>query len=342
MSLRSTFRLLATIAVVGCSRFVWHEDPFTPDQAPTTEIIASQRDTMYVLRGASYYLLAQQRNSLWSREVMDDVAWRYRALFGAAPPTIAVRIDSVETPADSNTWRGVPLVTVAMRRRREVTDDKSKADRDREQQALADSARARLVAGPILAAAAAATWLEARALDAVRRPDSQPGGPEHVVVGKAALPAWIEAGALRILGSAGAPDRAAAELRAQPKAIVPLTTLFSVAWQGKPNVAEIVRSGAGRFDPDEPVLREEVAARARARVRKDTTGAMSPLFISQSVSVLAFIHARDPELVGQLADNLARGATVNSVLETSPDLPHDVAGLEVEWRKWLQRSTRTR
>ena len=34
------------------------------------------------------------------------------------------------------------------------------------------------------------------------------------------------------------------------------------------------------------------------------------MFVAQSVSVLAFIHDRDPALVARLTDELTRGATV--------------------------------
>ena len=109
----------------------------------------------------------------------------------------------------------------------------------------------------MLAATAAQTWLKARALDATRPSDSQPGGPsavEHPVP----LPAWIEAGALRILGSAGAPDRAAAELRANRKGIVPLASLFGVSWQREPNDGDRARAQPIR-DGDDDAARGDAA-----------------------------------------------------------------------------------
>src|SRR5215204_5392812 len=50
--------LVVTQGLAGCSRFVWHEDPFTPDPAPASETLVTGRDTTYVLRGSTYYLLA--------------------------------------------------------------------------------------------------------------------------------------------------------------------------------------------------------------------------------------------------------------------------------------------
>ena len=297
--------ILALQGLTGCSRFVWNEEPFTPDQAPTTEIIASPDDTTYVLHGTSYYLLAQQRSDLWNREVVDDVAWRYRALFREPPPSIAVRIDTVAGASDTaTTWRGVPLGIVATRRPA-AAGAMSREKRNPDALVAEDSARARRIGGPMLAATAAQTWLKARTLVTTRSSDSQPGGSERPSTVGAALPAWMEAGTLRMLGSAGAPDRAAAELRANRKGIIPLESLFGVSWQRAPNDA-------------------------------------SALFIAQSVSVLSFIHERDAALVARLADELPRGTPVSHVLATSATLPHDVGALDAEWRKWLQRSARRR
>lgn len=331
--------LLAAGTQVGlaCNRFVWHEDPFTPDQAPVSETLVTGHDTTYVLEGASYYLLASQRSALWNREVLDDVAWRYRALFGEAPPAIAIRLDSVATSDSTKTWRGVPFARVAVRRRTADVAGKRKDSRDRDEEVM-DSARVRMLAGPMLAATAAATWLEARALDAARVSDSQPGGPTRPSAANGPLPAWIEAGALRILGSGGAVDRANAELRVDPKHMVPLATLFSTAWTAAPNAIDIVRSGASRFDLDDEAPRREAAARARDR--RDAAPGASPLFIAQSVSVLGFVHERDPALLGRLADELARGGSIPDVLASSATLPHDVAGLDAAWRDWLKRSQR--
>ena len=345
--MRSMIRLttfFAATQLAACSRFVWHEDPFTPDPAPTSETIVAGRDTTYVLKGASYYLLANQRSALWNRDVMDDVAWRYHALFAESPPVIAIRLDSASAAASDSvtSWRGVPFASVSVRRRPTAAPGKKGKDRDRDVEAD-DSVRARILAGPMIAATAAETWLKARTLDAARTPDSQPGGPVRATTAAAALPAWIEAGALRILGSAGAPDRAAYELRADSKHVLPLASLFTVAWSGKPNALEIVRSGSSRFDLDDEEVRRDPMARTRdGRDAGAPAAGASPLFIAQSVSVLAFIHDRDPGLVARFADELPRGASIPDVLASSATLPHDVAGLDAAWREWLKRTERSR
>ena len=263
--IRTAALITTTQTALACSRFVWHEDPFTPDPAPASETLVAGNDTTYVLRGSTYYLLASQRAALWNREVLDDVAWRYRALFGEAPPVIAVRLDSVATTRDSATWRGVPLATVALRRRDEQSSQDARRVRDNERSAADDSARVRLFAGPMLSATASETWLRARAMNATRASDSQPGGPSVAPSRGAALPAWIEAGALRMLGNSGASARAAAELRADAKNIVPLASLFAVGWPARPNALEIVRSGAGRYELDDEDRRQENIMRTRVR-----------------------------------------------------------------------------
>ncbi len=297
--MRLTIVVLVTATLGGCSRFVWNEEPFSPDPAPVSETIVSAADTTYVLRGPSYYLLASDRSILWQREVLDAVRWRYRELFGDAPPLIAIRVDSSARTGDT-TWRGVPLVTVTSHRRGSagITDDKRQDERE-----APDSLTARLVTGPILGATAAETWLAARTADASRDGDGE-GGPTRAYPARPALPAWLEAGAVRILASSGAAIRAAGEVRAKSRQVLPLPSLFGVQWSARPNEA---RPAAG------------------------------PLFIPQSVSVLAFMRERDPAIVARLADELPRGRTVADVLARSATLPHDIAVLDVEWRKWVER-----
>jgi len=337
-------RMMALVAAtqvgLACSRFVFHEDPFTPDPAPASETLVAGRDTTYVLKAPSYYLLSSQRAALWNREVLDDVAWRYHALFGESPPRIAIRLDSAAVAGDSTTtWRGVPFARVALRPRTDSAPI-SKHPYRRPDIPVDDSVRARILAGPMLAATAAQTWLKARTLDAVRVSDSQPGGAVRTSTTVGTLPAWIEAGALRILGSAGAPDRADEELRADSKHIVPLASLFATAWSGPPNAIEIVRAGANPFDLDAEGQRHDAAPRARER--RDAAPGVTPLFISQSVSVLNFIHDRDAGLVARLGDELTRGGSIPDVLASSSTLPHDVAGLDAAWRDWLKKGQRNR
>ncbi|HUQ80559.1 MAG TPA: hypothetical protein VM076_05470, partial [Gemmatimonadaceae bacterium] len=255
-------------------------------------------------------------------------------LFKEDPPVIAIRLDTIPAPGDSMTWRGVPVARVAPRPRPNA--DREKRKNDRAGQQLDDSVRARLFAGPMLAATAAETWLRARMLEAVRSSDGKPGGPTATPATNAALPAWMEAGALRILGNSGAAVRAAAELKAQPKGIVPLASLFAVGWQATPNAMEIVRSGTNRFEMDDEDVRQE--ALMRGRTRREPAAGVSPMFIAQSVSVLTFLNDRDPGFVARLADALPRGNAVATVLATSTTLPHDVAGLDAAWRQWLQRT----
>ena len=42
--MRLTPVIVATLFGAACSRFVWHEDPFTPDKAPTSETIVAGGD----------------------------------------------------------------------------------------------------------------------------------------------------------------------------------------------------------------------------------------------------------------------------------------------------------
>src|SRR5688500_3085541 len=319
--------MLAPTLLASCSRFVWKEEPFTPDPAPTSEVVTSASgDTTFVLRGSSYYLLTEHRSVLWSRDVMDDVAWRYRELFGDAPPLIAVRIDSTTQRRDSTTWRGVPLSRMALYpTRRERPGDERRNERER------DSVTARLLARPMLAATAAETWIRARVTDPERTTDTQPGGPSRAAV-PVALPAWVEAGAIRLLASPGAAARSTAEVQESSKAVLPLTALFAVRWPSKPNAGQML--GINRDDAEDDVMMGgRVEGPRQDRERRSIPG-VAPIFVAQSVSVLAFMRARDPSFIGRLADELSRGRSVSELLTTSITLPHDIAGLEAEWQKW--------
>src|SRR5688500_1751372 len=116
---------------------------------------------------------------------MDDVAWRYRELFGDEPTLIAIRSDSTTQRCDSTTVRGVPLASMALYpTQRERPGDERRNERER------DSVTARLLARPMLAATAAETWILARVTDPERTTDTQPGGPSPAAV-PGALPAWV-------------------------------------------------------------------------------------------------------------------------------------------------------
>jgi len=324
------------VLLPGCSRFVWNEEPFTPDAAPATEIVIAGRDTTYVLRGPSYYLLTSQRSALWNRETIEDVAWRYRSLFGDAPPLIAVGLDSAGAIGAWARWRGVPLTVVPRPPAGAARNEGRRTER-----ADRDSATARLLAGPMLAATAADAWLKARTMEVLRTPDSQPGGPTRPADASTTLPAWLEAGALRLLASPGAADRATAEVRANVTGVVPLATLFAVQWPTRPNAGEIAGLRPGEIGPDVGIMSGTVERPRPPRDRVSVPG-VAPLFIAQSASVVAFIRERDPSLVGRLADELTRGRPVSEVLATSTSLPRDVAGLEAEWTAWLKRAARRR
>ena len=91
------------------------------------------------------------------------------------------RFASTRLPAratTATTWRGVPLGIVATRRPA-AAGATSREKRNPDALVAEDSARARRIGGPMLAATAAQTWLKARTLVTTRPSDGQPGGPEH-------------------------------------------------------------------------------------------------------------------------------------------------------------------
>ena len=136
----------------------------------------------------------------------------------------------------------------------------------------------------------------------------------------ATLPAWIETGALAILGR----RRRARIARTTSSALTRSTSCRSPRCSrrtasARPNAMEIVRAAANRFDLGHAGRQHDAAARAPER--RDAAPGASPLFMSQSVSVLTFLHDRDPGIVPQ-----ARGrAHTRRVDSRRPRVQHDSA-----------------
>lgn len=301
--------LLGAIAAAagGCSRFVFREEPYTPDPAPVSEVITEGVDTTFVLRGPSYYLLARRREALWDREVVDDVAWRYGWLFGGPPPVVAIRLDTAAAPAPAATWRGLPLAHA----RDAGAEDEG---RDRERGAGRSS---RVGPRQSLAMRAAEVWVRSAA-----------AGRD--------LPAWLEMGAVMLMTSPGAGERADGIVRSRLREAPPLDALFGVAWPEGSTVLDAVRVAEG----ERLTGRTSVQRAGRARPTA-TTGRFGGLvFVAQATSVLSFLRERDPRLVASLVGALADGRAMPEVLSTSSALPHDAAALDAAWRTWLRKRQR--
>jgi hypothetical protein len=120
-----------------------------------------------------------------------------------------------------------------------------------------------------------------------------------------------------------------------------LTSLFAVRWPAKPNVAQLVGIRQEPRRDDEREMLGVVEAPRQVRERAGVPG-IAPLFVAQSVTVLAFMRERDPSIVARLTDQLAQGRTVGDVLATSASLPRDVPALEAEWKRWVERAAKRR
>src|SRR4051794_16037163 len=94
----------------GCHTFVLHEEPITPEPAPVTRVDVAGADTTYVLRASGYALLSRDRRLIWTHTTLDDAVRRYRWLLDAAPPPVAVRVDSAPDAREATSWDGMPLL----------------------------------------------------------------------------------------------------------------------------------------------------------------------------------------------------------------------------------------
>jgi hypothetical protein len=341
-------RIAAAIAVAGaplltaCGLFATHAAPFTPDEAPVTETIVSAADTTYALRAGSYWLLSSRRSALWERTGVDDVAWRYKWLFGTEPPAIAIRLDTMPTPprpgapaaqapnvramaggapGDSiRRWRGMPMIVAHVLRPAAETEDGD----DDERPFMSDA----------VAAPAARLWLWATAAAATRgglTPNAAANDVPAATSRGPRFPAWFEAAALVTLTSPGAREDLTARLRSNVKDAVPLTTLFTTTWPEGVAALDITLGGPA-------FVRGDGGGRMMARGARGKPGANAE-FIAQSASVLAFLRQRDPTFVAPLAIELARGRTVAELLPSSTALPHDVTALDAEWRRWVKKKS---
>jgi hypothetical protein len=314
-----TAATLASSVVLACGRFARPEHDFVPDPAPVTEMVPGAGDTTFVLDRRAYVLLSHHRAELWQYRSLDELAWQYEHLFGATPPRSALEL--VEVGADARSarvvdtvaaWRGIPRTTVAIASRGSAAHS-----RDRRAAARFDEAGAALPRRAI-----AKLWLHAAA-DAVT---PAPGAKVSSTRG-GSLPSWFEVAATNLLTDPSSGEEFAVALRTQLKRVVSLDSLFAAAVpdaQLAPGPSDSLRVSFTREQP----------TRQGARSRRLAAGDV--LVVAQATSLLAFIHERDPALVAALMRQLVGGGDVTAALAASNTLPHDLAALDREWRRWLR------
>lgn len=179
---------------------------------------------------------------------------------------------------------------------------------------------------PALGLAAARGWLRATARTAVAAP--------NLVVAPVRYPAWFEIATLLALSQPSRSTRIDAAETGRDA--MPLATLFAVPLPDGWSVHEAARGSSGT-SPN-TVTR---TASARDRSTPDASTRITPRFGAQALSVLSYLHERDPSVIPALANGLAQGRPIEDVLRSSTVLPHDLAGLDADWRQWARHRPKT-
>src|SRR5712691_6444959 len=118
----------------------------------------------------------------------------------------------------------------------------------------------------------------------------------HASMDSTPAPEWLELGAAALMSYSNVVWPRVVEALSENRRMLPLETLFA---------------GASGATQDDLVV-----------------GA-------QGASLLTYLAERDPEFVAGLPEMLAKGASMEDALMASAILPHDLATLESDWRRWL-------
>ena len=341
--------VLAAFALWGCggfrSVFPRHEDVFTPIPVSLGEVRLEGDDTLYVVEGSGYELLAREREHLPEvKKSLDQLAVRFRRHMGVEPSSVVVALRAVRRgdarrrggDARSDSARlappdGRPLVTLPVG----VLEPRDAR------------ARGSTLATPIRTSAVTRAWLAAHA--AKIRDVPAPGGADSAPRQRLAprddpnIPDWIEVAAPGLIDGSPLQELALRRLASRTDSILPLRTLFESPRPGMPSARG--DSVGPHEDPgdDIPVRRIGRGAMrdpAGGRVAGDPSRfplSGAELFDAQSLSVAQFLVAREGSaFLGIVYDQLVAGATMPEVLRGTRSVPRTLDEFEAEWRAWLR------
>ena len=292
-SLRLAPLALLVALGLGCSYFPSHEEVYIPIPLDIGQQLIEGDDTLYVLTGIGYRIIAPRPRVLADvQHDLDAAARQFQTYFDALPDTVTIRfIDSLEV--------------------REI--------RDFEMMRLGG---ARVENGEII--------LPARPVGRMRNaPNAQPpfrgsiaaahlwvdahtrrlGAARHGATDSLRIPAWIES-AMSDLLIVGAMPGGAPQLWRQRQDLVSLPELFAMS-------SLVQTTDRGR--PGRRALEKWNLLRL------------------QSASVAAFIADReDPRFLGEVAERLFAGATIQEALRGAESLPTNLEQFEEQWRAWVR------
>ena len=289
--------LVAILLVAGaCSYFPKHEDVYIPIPLKIGQPLVEGDDTLYVLTGTGYRVIAERQQVLADvQHDLDAAARQFQQFFDAVPSTVTIRyVDSLEVREvrDSDQI----LLGGARIENDEIILPARPVGRMRGQPNAPPPFRA--------TPAAARRWVRARARQVQADANRARGASDSLRV-----PAWIES-AMTDLVVAGALPSVATALWRQRADLVPLADLFAM---------ESLLESNDRGRPGRSALQRWSLRRLQA--------ASVAAFIADR---------EDPRFVGELADRLFAGATVTEALRGAESVPSDMALFEEQWRAWLR------
>ena len=287
--------LLAGLGL-GCSFFPKHEEVYIPIPLDIGQPLIEGDDTLYVLGGIGYRVIAPRQQVLADvQHDLDAAARQFQTYFDALPDTVTVRyIDSLEV----REIRDFEMLRLGGARveNGEIILPARPVGRMRNAPNAQPPFRASI--------AAAHLWIDAHARRIHAGRHAAPGATDSLRV-----PAWIES-AMSDLLIVGSMPGGAPQLWRSREDLVSLRDLFAMS--SLMETSERGRPGRGAVEKWN-------------------------LLRLQSASVAAFIADReDPRFLGELAERLFAGVTIEEALRGAESLPGSVEQLEEQWRAWVR------
>lgn len=293
---RSAWAFAALLAGFGCSYFPKHEDVYIPIPLNIGTPLVEDGDTVFVLTGIGYRVIAPRQQVLADvQHDLDAAARQFQLYFDALPDTVAIRyIDSL----DVREIRDFEMMRLGGARLEdgEIILPARPTGRMRGAPNAQPPFRA--------TTAAARLWIAAHARRVNERARGTSSSSDSL-----RIPAWIES-AMTDVVIAGSMPGGSPTLWRRRQDLVPLRELFEMpslmetSDRGRPGHGAVQRWG---------LLRLQAASVAA--------------FIADR---------EDPRFLGEVAERLFAGTPIGEALRGAESLPADLDRFEEQWRAWVR------
>jgi hypothetical protein len=344
---QARLRALGSLLLVfpACStlreRFPTHEQVFKPVPLTIGQLRVEGTDSVYVLAGRGFELVAPSREILAEADrSIDAVGRAYVRYFGAEPRPIVVRMQLMRRDM-SNAERDS---AIRARRQAPRRDERGRPVVVIPVYALEDRRRGATPTGiaetPLYAFAdplVARAWVAAYADSVVTAADASGASPAAVARPEP-LPDWLASGAAAALSSTPFQEFSVGWLSEHRKELIPLRTLFDSTRLTRHPLG----AAAGRVPYDEAEAAEPEGVRLSptmdGRMVRGDRRRTADVFSMQSLAVVQFLASREePAVIGRLAARLSRGERPADALAAElRKLPRDLDALDAEFRTWIE------